>query len=161
MNSGISCALDIAIPGLAHLVLGRQVEPQLEAFHQAFFLLGQFAVHQAATGRHPLHAAVGQQAFVAGAVAVPHAAGDHVGDGFEAAVRMVRKAADVVAGVVAAEGVEHQVGVEPLLQGLLQHARELDAVAVAGRDAGHDLVDARAGVASGETVTDRDVRCAV
>ena len=57
-------------------------------------------------------------------------------------MRMARKAADVVAGVVAAEGIEHQVGVETLLQRLVQHARELDAVAVAGGDARDDLVDA-------------------
>jgi hypothetical protein len=74
-------------------------------------------VDDAAAGGHPLHAAVFQQAFVAGAVAVAHAAGEHVGDGLEAAVRVVGEAADVVAGLVGAEGVEHQEGVEPALQG--------------------------------------------
>jgi hypothetical protein len=54
------------------------------------------------------------QAFVAGAVAVAHAALEHVGHGLEAAVRVVGEAADVVARVVGAEGVEHQEGVEPV-----------------------------------------------
>jgi hypothetical protein len=78
---------------------------------------------------------------VARVVAVAHAPGDHVGDGLEAAVRMIGKAADVVVGVVGAEGVEHQEGVEPALQRLGQHASELDTRAVGGRHARHQALD--------------------
>jgi hypothetical protein len=98
-------------------------------------------VDDAAAGRHPLHAAVAQQPFVAARVAVPQAAGDHVGHGLEAAVRMVWKAADVVARVVGAEGVEHQIRVEPALQVLRQHAGQLDARAIAGGLAGDEALD--------------------
>ena len=70
----------------------------------------------AAPGGHPLHAAVAEQALVARAVAVAHAAGKHVGDGLEAAMRMVRKAGDVVVRVVAAERVQHQERIEAALQ---------------------------------------------
>ena len=72
-------------------------------------------MNHAAAGRHPLRAAVAEQAFVAGAVAVAHIAGEHIGDGFEAAMRMVGKAGDVVVRIVAAKGIEHQERVEPTL----------------------------------------------
>jgi hypothetical protein len=98
-------------------------------------------MHDAAAGRHPLHAAVLQQALVPGAVAMPHAAGDHVGDGLEAAVRVLGKAADVVVGVVGAEGIEHQERVETALQRLRQYAHELDAGAIGGRGARDDALD--------------------
>ena len=74
VNSGISALWMSRYQGARILSLRRQVEPQLEAFHPAVFLLGQFGVDHAAAGRHPLHAAVLQQAFVAGAVAMAHAA---------------------------------------------------------------------------------------
>ena len=53
-----------------------------------------------------------------------HAARNHVGDGFKAAMRMVWKAGNVIVGVIAAEGIEHQKGVQPLLQVLRQHPRQ-------------------------------------
>ena len=61
-----------------------------------------------APGRHPLHAAVFQQAFVALAVLVQHAPGNHVSDGFKPTVRVVRKARNVIVRVVAAKVVQHQ-----------------------------------------------------
>src|SRR5690606_34217698 len=124
---------EFAIPGRGHRVPGRQVEPELEAFHDALYLLRDLGMDHAAPGGHPLHATVFEQAFMAGAVTVQHAPGDHVGDGLEAAVRVVGKAGDVVVGLVATEGVEHQEGVEPALQRLAEHAGELDAGAVRGR----------------------------
>ena len=63
-------------------------------------------------GGHPLHAARHQHALVAVVVAVAHAAVEHVGDGLEAAVRMVGKARDVVLGLVGAELIEHQERIE-------------------------------------------------
>jgi hypothetical protein len=81
-------------------------------------------------GRHPLHAAAGQQAFIAGAVAVAHAAGQHVGDRFKAAVRVVGEAGDVIVGLLRTEIVQHQERVEATLQGLGQHAVDLHASAI-------------------------------
>ena len=67
--------------------------------------------------------------------------GEHVGHGLEAAVRVVGETGDVVVGSVAAEGIEHQERVEPALQVLRQHARQLDAGAVAGGLAGDQAFD--------------------
>ena len=114
----------------------RQVQPELKPFHAAFFLFGHFAVHQATPGGHPLHAAVLQQAFAAATVLVAHAARDHVGHGFKAAVRVVRKPGAVVLGVVARKVVEHQKGIEALLQIAGEHAREAHPCAVACGTAG-------------------------
>ena len=65
-------------------------------------------------------------------------------------MRVIGKAADVVARGVAAEGVEHQEGVEPALQVLRQHAHELDARAVAGGLAGDQAFDAARGGDGGD-----------
>ena len=127
--------------GRCHLVGCGEVDPELEARHAAFLLLGHLGMDDAAPGGHPLHAAGLEQADVADAVAMAHAALEHDRHGLEAAVRMVGKAADVVARGVAAEGVEHQERIEPLLQRLRQHARQLDAVAVGGGLAADDALD--------------------
>lgn len=146
---GDFAALDVAVPRLAQLVFARQVEPELEAFHHTGLLLRHFAVDQAAAGGHPLHAAVLQQALMAGAVAVTHAPGNHVGDGFEAAVRVVGKAGTVVLRVVAGEVVQHEEGVEPTLQVVREHARELDAGTVTGGLAGDEALDPARGLDRG------------
>jgi hypothetical protein len=135
-------ALDVFVPGRAHFGFARQVEPELEAFHHACLLLGHFAVDDAAPGGHPLHAAVGDQPFVARAVFVAHAPGDHVAHGLKAAVRVAGKARAVVFGVIAGEVVEHQKRVEPLLQVLREHAHQLDARAVGRGLAGDEALNA-------------------
>ena len=84
----------------------------------------------ATTGRHPLHATAFQQAFVPRAVTVQHAAGQHVGDGLEATMRMVGKAGNVVIRLVAAKGIKHQEGIEPALQILREHAGQPYASAI-------------------------------
>src|SRR5690606_36098300 len=147
--------LEVAVPGPVHLVARGQVQPELEAFHHAFCLLRDLGVDHAAPGGHPLHAAVFEQAFMAGAVTVQHAPGDHVGDGLEAAVRVVGKAGDEVVGLVGTEGVEHQEGVEPALQRLAEHAGELDAGAVRGRlaiDQALDVAGMKLGIVRSELV---------
>jgi EAL domain-containing protein (putative c-di-GMP-specific phosphodiesterase class I) len=65
----------------------------------------------------------------------------HVGHGFEAAVRMIREAADVVFRIIGAERIEHQERVQPALQRLRQHACQLHAVTVGSGLAGHQLLD--------------------
>ena len=140
---------DVAIGRRLHLVLGGEVDPELEARHAARLLLGHLRVDDAAAGGHPLHAARLEQADVADAVAVAHAALEHDRHGLEAAVRMVGKAADVVGRGIAAEGVEHQERVEPALQRLGQDAGQADAVAVGGRLAADDALDAARAEGSG------------
>ena len=90
-----------------------------------------------------------EQADVADAVAMAHAALEHDRHGLEAAVRMVGKAADVVGRGIAAEGVEHQERVEPALQRLRQDAGQADAVAVGGRLAADGALDAARAEGSG------------
>ena len=133
---------DVAVLRRRHLVLRGEVDPELEAGHAAFLLLRHLRMDDAAPGGHPLHAARLEQADVADAVAMAHAALQHDRHGLEAAVRVVREAADVVARRIAAERVEHQERIEAALQRLRQHARQLDAVAVGGRLAAHDALDA-------------------
>ena len=58
--------------------------------------LGHLLVQDAAAGGHPLHVARGHLALVAEAVAVLDGAGEHVGDRFDAAVRMPRESGQVI-----------------------------------------------------------------
>jgi hypothetical protein len=69
-------------------------------------------------------------------VAMAHAAFQHIGHGFEAAMGMVGKARDIGCGVIRAEGIQHQKRVEVRQHGLADHAAELDAGAVARGHAG-------------------------
>jgi NAD(P)H-hydrate repair Nnr-like enzyme with NAD(P)H-hydrate epimerase domain len=101
-------------------------------------------VGHAAARRHPLDAAVAHESLVAGAVAVAHAPGQHVGDGLEAAVRMLGEAGDVVARLVAAEGVQHQERIETALQWLGEDAVDLHARAIHHELAAEHALDATA-----------------
>ena len=76
-----------------------------------------------------------QQADIALVVAMPHAAGEHVGHGLEAAMRMVGEAADIVGALVGAELVQHQERVEIGQRRLADDAGQLHPGAVAGRAA--------------------------
>ncbi len=125
--------IEVAIAGLAKLVLARQVQPDLEAAHGALFLLRHLAVDHPARGGHPLHATGLQQADVAHVVFVAHASFEHVGDGLEAAVRVRREAGDVVVRIVGAEFVEHQEGVEALDTGAADHSVQAHTGAVGCR----------------------------
>ena len=122
---------DVLVARRGHLERGRQIGPQLEAVHPALRIaLRHLLVQDAAAGRHPLHVAGAERAAVAEAVAVGHRAGEHVGDGLDAAVRVPREPGEVVRGPVVAEVVEEQEGVEvrrvPEAEGALQpHAGAL------------------------------------
>src|SRR3546814_552331 len=107
-----------------------QIQPKLETFHPAFFRLRQLGMHQAATCRHPLHAAILQQAFVAAAVTMTHTAIYHVGNGLKAAMGMIMKASDIVLGIICTEIVQHQEGIQPTLQIARQYTSQLDACTV-------------------------------
>jgi hypothetical protein len=113
-----------------HLVARGQVHPQLEAAHAAFALLGHLRMHDAATGGHPLHRARLEHALVAMVVLVAHASVEHVGDGLEAAMRMLGEPGDVVLGFVRAEFIQQQERVEVRQSRLTDDTRQLDAGAV-------------------------------
>ena len=123
------------IARLRHLEVRGQVDPQLEAIDvSARAAAGHFLVQDAATGTHPLHIAGTDQAGVAEAVAMTGGAFEHVGDGFDAAVRVVGEAADgTFDGIVEGEVVEEQKGIEqvadPRRNGAAKpHARAFNGV---------------------------------
>ena len=90
-------------------------------------------MQDAAPGTHPLHIARTDQALVAEAVAVGRGAFEHVGDGLDAAVRMVGKAADgSFQGIVEGEMVEEQEGVEFIADPRCNGAAQLHACAFNG-----------------------------
>jgi hypothetical protein len=104
---------DILVAGVRHLERRGQVGPQLEPVHLAAIIaVRHLLVDDAAAGRHPLHVAGADAALVAEAVAVVHVAGQHVRDRLDAAVRMPRKARDVIGRPVAAEIVEQEERVD-------------------------------------------------
>ncbi len=74
--------------------------------------LRHLLVEDAAAGRHPLDVAGAEPAAIAEAVAVLDRAGEHIGDGLDAAMRMPGEAGEVVLGPVVAEIVEEQERIE-------------------------------------------------
>ena len=102
-------------------------------------------MHDAAAGAHPLHAARRQQAGIALVVRVAHTPGEHIGDRLEAAVRMARKATDVVGRAVRAELIKEQERIEHVEVALADHARQFHAGAVRGRLAAQHKCDTAAG----------------
>ena len=84
----------------------------------------------AVRGRHPLNIARAEIAAVAEAVLVPHVPVEHVRDGFESAMRVRRKARDVIVGIVRIELVEHQERVDTQIARAAQAASQLHARAV-------------------------------
>ena len=68
-------------------------------------------------------------------VLVAHAAVEHVGDGFETAVRMVREARQIILRPVGTELVEHQERIEHVQLRRADDARQLDAGAIGCRHA--------------------------
>src|SRR5205807_7339387 len=112
--------------------------PQLEALHEAVFLIGHFRVDVAGPGSRPLHAAGPQRAGVALIVAVAHAAGEHIGHRLEPPVRVLGKAGEVVGRIVRAELVEQQERIELRQIRAADDAVQLDAGAVARRHAANE-----------------------
>ncbi len=82
----------------------------------------------------PLNVTGGHAALVAEGVAVGDLAGEDVGDGFDAAVRVPGEAGDVVGGTLVAEIVQQQERVELLGLAETEGALELDARAFHGGD---------------------------
>src|SRR5436190_2711510 len=74
--------------------------------------LGHLLVEDAAARGHPLHVAGAERAAVAEAVAMRHFAGQHVGDGLDAAMRMPRESLEEVRRTIVPEIVEEQKRIE-------------------------------------------------
>ncbi len=104
---------NVLVARIGHLELRRQVGPKLEAVHAPFRIaFRHLLVQNAAAGCHPLHVARGHAALVAEAVAVRHFAGQDIGDGLDAAMRVPGKSGEIVGRILIAEIVEQQERVE-------------------------------------------------
>src|SRR5262249_5801592 len=96
--------LDVLVARRGHLERSRQVRLELEAVAPAAGVsLRHLLVQDAAAGGHPLDVAGAETAAVAEAVAVRDGPGEHVGDRLDAAVRVPRKAGEIVGGRVVPE----------------------------------------------------------
>src|SRR5580765_189480 len=142
---GNLAARDFLVARPRHLQLCGQVHPDLEAVHApalvadlARRLLG---MNDTGAGSHPLHVAWLEHALVASGVLVLELALEHVGDGLEAAVRMVGRAHGLARGVIdRAHLVEQQEGVDQVQalggKGTPHDEAGALALAVGGDDAG-------------------------
>src|SRR6516164_5096976 len=74
--------------------------------------LGHLLVDDSPAGSHPLNVARADGAPIAHAVAVFHGAGENVGDGFYAAVRMPWEPSEIILGNIVAKVVEEEKGVK-------------------------------------------------
>ena len=117
-----------------HFFLRRQIQPQLKAAHASLGLLRHLRVNDAPGGRHPLHVSGAQVAAVAEMILVPHVPVQHVRDGLESAMRMSRKAGEIIVRIVRVKLIEHQerIDVQPALAS--EAAAQLHAGAVGGGD---------------------------
>ena len=105
--------LDLLVAGRHHLERRGQVGPQLEAVHAPGGVpFWHLLMNDPAAGRHPLDIARANGPAVAETVAMFHRPGQHVGDGFNAAVRMPREPGQVVFGVIVSKIIQQQEGIE-------------------------------------------------
>ena len=133
ITSGMSRGFHLLVAGARHLERRRQVRPQLESVHAARRVaLRHLLMDDAAARRHPLDVAGGEPA-VAHAVAVFDAAGEHVGDGLDAAVRMPGKPGQVVVRDIVAEVVEEQERDRSRTFAEAERAAQMDAGALQRR----------------------------
>src|SRR6266851_485143 len=99
----------------SHLERRREICPQLKSMHPpSLVAFRHLLVDDAAACRHPLHVAGCDGAAVPHAIAVFDGSGQNVGDGLDAAVRMPRKARQIILGNVIAEVIQQEERVEVL-----------------------------------------------
>ncbi len=112
----------------------RQIDPELEAIDvPAGTAAGHFLVQDAAPRAHPLHIAGTDETLVAEAVAVTGGAFEHVGDGLDAAVRVIGEAAEgTFERIVEGEMVEEQEGIVFVADARRNRAAQLHARAFDG-----------------------------
>ncbi len=89
--------------------------------------LRHFLMHDAGSGRHPLHVARAERALIAEAVAMLDGAGEHIGDRLDAAMRMPREAAQIVLRTIITEIIHHQKGIGQARITKAEHALQLYA----------------------------------
>ena len=98
-----------------------------------------FLVHDAAAGGHPLHVTGAERSTISEAVAVFDRSGQHIGDGFDSAVRMPGKTSQIIIRPVVAKIVEQKERVEFGRVAESETALQLDACAFHGRSRFDDL----------------------
>ena len=103
-DGGDGRGVNVLVARLLHLVLRREVDPQLVAPHETLGLHGSFRVNESATGGHPLHAATGQVASVTTRILMLEVTVKHNGDSFEATVRVFGETGLVILGLRRAKG---------------------------------------------------------
>ena len=103
--------------------------------------LRHFLMEDAAPGGHPLHVAGFKIAAIAEAVAVLDAAGQHIGDRLDAAMRMPRKAGAIIVGPVVAKIVEQEERIELARLAEAEGAAQFDAGSLHGGFRGDDAFD--------------------
>ena len=94
--------------------------------------LRHFLMHDARTGGHPLHVACTQQAGVAQRIAVLDRAVQHIGDGFDAPVRMPWETFEVIIGALVPKIVEQQEWIQLARVLKAERAVQFDASALHG-----------------------------
>ncbi len=102
--------------------------------------LGHLLMDDAAAGGHPLDVTGRERTDVAKAVAVVHGTGKHVGDRFDAAMRMPRETRHVVGRFLSPEVIEQQERIKIGRVAEAEGAMQLDAgpfkCGLGGNDAG-------------------------
>ena len=78
----------------------------------ALIALGHLLMENAAAGGHPLHVSSAHRALIAEAVAVLHAAAQHVRDRLDAAVRVPGESREVILGMLVAKIIQEQERIE-------------------------------------------------
>jgi hypothetical protein len=103
----------ILVTRIRHLERARQIGPQLKTVHASGGIaLRHLLVENAAARCHPLHIAGAELAAIAEAVAVVDFTGEHIGNGFDSAMRMPRKSRHVIGRPLVAKIVEQQERIE-------------------------------------------------
>ena len=98
---------DVAVFGMDHFFVARQVDPELEPEHPGG-CLGHFLMQDAPARRHPLAAAVFNPPAVAKAVLVVDFAFHQICKRLNPAMRVQRKAAHVIRRIQRVERIQHE-----------------------------------------------------
>src|SRR5581483_11933698 len=98
----------------------------------ALVALRHLLMQNAAASRHPLHVAGCHSALIAKAVAMSDLAGQHIGDGLDATVRMPREAGEVIGRILVAKVIEQEERVELLGFTEAEGALKLNSCALDG-----------------------------
>ena len=132
VGQGVDIAgLYVLIARGAHLLVARQVRPQLEAMHLPLRVSGRhFLVDDAGTGGHPLYVTVAEHTTVAKRITMFDIALQDIGDGLDATMRVPGKAFQIFRRVVIPEIVHHQERIERIGIAEAKYAVEMDTCAL-------------------------------